>query len=247
MPPNTTGVIPAYYVNETEQLGAAVAASFSPASAQARVVDQVVECGPAAAALALPPPPGGFAFDAVVIEEDIAKGNQRISGYELQVCTAPGGACGEAQWATITGPGQTEVLGVTVGRRVIERGFNGTNGLTIPATGLRFRCTAAFPAGVTSAFLRSLSAHKMVPPAGWPAPPFNCSAWGCSCKGEADFYGIGAGGDKGWGCAPAAAQNWWIHDARPCEQPGYSCCAASDYTKKSPPFPGCKRGASIGN
>ena len=251
MPPNTTGLIPEYYVNETDALGAAVAASFSPASAQARVVDQEVACGPTAAPLPLPPPAGGFAFDAVVIEEDLAKGNQRIAGYVLQACSAAGsGGCSdEAQWANITGAGQTEVLGVTVGRRVIERGFNGSNGLTIAATGLRLRCTAAFPEGVSTAFVKSFSAHKMAPPAGWPlppAPPFNCSVFGCTCRGEADYYGIGAavlaeGGRGGWGCAPEPAQEWWVRDARPCEQPGYSCCAASDYTNKSAPFPGCKK------
>jgi hypothetical protein len=226
MPPDTTGQVPAYFVNETDQLGAAVAASFSPASAQARVVDQAVACGAGAAALALPPPPGGFAFDAVILEEDLARGNQRIAGYVLQTCSAPGGACAEAQWVNLTGAGQTEVLGVTVGRRVIERGFGGANGLTINATGLRFRCTASFPAGA-GAFLRSFSAHKMVPPRGWPAPPFNCSVFGCTCRGEADYYGIGARGASAWGCAPEAAQKWWINDATPCEQPGYSCCAAS--------------------
>lgn len=238
MPPNTTGLIPDYYANETSQLGAAVAASFSPASAQSRLVDQTVSCGPSAAALVLPPPPHGFSFDAVVLEEDMALANQRIAGYELQVCTAPGGACADAQWVTITGPGQTEVLGVTVGRRVIERGFNGTNGLTISATGLRFRCTAAFPQGVTTAHLKSFSAHKMVPPRGWPTPPFDCAVFNCTCKGMADYYGVGAR-DGGWGCAPEPAQNWWVHDARPCEDPSYSCCAASDYTNHTPPFPGC--------
>jgi hypothetical protein len=242
MPPNTTGIIPAYYVNETDQLGVAVAASFSPESALTRLVDQTVECGPAAAALVLPPPTSGgsVAFDAVVLEEDLRKGNQRIAAYELQVCSVAGGSCAEAQWETITGSGkQTEVLGVTVGRRVIERGFNNTNGLAISATGLRFRCTAAFPAGVTTAYIKLFSAHRMAPPPGWPSKPFNCSVFGCTCKGEADFYGIGAKGGSAWGCAPVPAQNWWVKEARPCEQPGYSCCAASDYTKKSPPFPGC--------
>jgi hypothetical protein len=239
MPPNTTGLIPDYYANETDQLGAAVAASFSPASAQSRLVDQTVSCGPAAPALALPLPPHGFAFDAVVLEEDMALANQRIAGYELQVCTAPGGACADAQWVTITGAGQTEVLGVTVGRRVIERGFNGTNGLTIVATGLRFRCTAAFPQGVTTAHLKSFSAHKMVPPPGWPQPPFDCSVFNCTCRGMADYYGVGVKGSGAWGCAPEPAQNWWIRLARPCEQPGYSCCSAAEYTNHTPPFPGC--------
>ncbi len=240
MPPNTTGIIPEYLYNETAQLGAATRASFSAESALARLVNQTVECGPSAAPLLLPPPAGGLLFDAVVLEEDLARGNQRVAGYKLETCSVPGGACAEEQWQTITGHGlQTIVLGATVGRRVIERGFNRTNGLSISASGLRFTCTAAFPAGVTTAFLRSFSAHKMVPPPGWPAPPFDCSAFNCTCKGMADYYGVGASGGAGWGCAPQAAQTWWVDDAVPCEQPGYSCCAASDYTKKQPPFPGC--------
>ena len=243
MPPNTTGSIPSYLANETAQLGAAVAASFSPASAQSRLVDQAVACGPGAPPLPLPPPPSGtFAFDAVVLEEDIAKGNQRIAGYELQACLA-GGCDDEARWTTITGPGQSVRLGVTVGRRVVERGFNNTNGLTIAAAGLRFRCTEAFPPGVATAFLKSFSAHKMAPPGGWPPappPPFDCKLFNCTCKGMGDWYGVGVDGQGGWGCAPQAAQTWWVKEAVPCQQPGYSCCLASDYTKKHPPFPGCK-------
>jgi hypothetical protein len=131
------------------------------------------------------------------------------------------------------------VLGVTIGRKVIERGFNNTNGLSISATGLRFKCNAAFPAGTTTAYIKSFSAHKMAPPAGWPRPPFNCHQFNCTFKGMADYYGVGSDGNGGWGCAPPDAQNWWIHDAVPCEDPSYSCCAASDYTKNKPPFPGC--------
>lgn len=241
MPPNTTGIIPEYLYNETVQLGRAVNASFSPSSAQARLVNQTVLCGSAVQALELPPPPTGFLFDAVVIEEDIGRGNQRIAQYELQTCSEPGGSCSEAQWETLTGSNQTVTLGVTVGRRVIERGFDGTDGLSISATGLRFRCTASFPASenVTEAYLRSFSAHKMQPPPGWPVPPFNCSRFNCTCSGMADYYGVGASGGNAWGCAPPPAQHWWVNDARPCEQPGYSCCSASHYTKKHPPFPGC--------
>lgn len=240
LPPNTTGIIPEIYYNETNQLGAATRASFSPESAQSRLTNQTVECSSTSAPLILPPPTNGFLFDAIILEEDLSFGNQRIAGYELQICTIPGGTCTEDEWLTITGPGlQTVVLGITVGRKVIERGFNNTNGLSISATGLRFHCTAAFPVGTTTAYIKSFSAHKMQPPKGWPSPPFNCTVFNCTCKGMADFYGVGADGSGGWGCAPQDAQQWWIHDASPCEDPTYSCCAASDYTKKQPPFPGC--------
>lgn len=236
LPPDTTGQIPAYYTNETFQLGRAVQASFSPESAQARLVNQTVECGSDATPLNLPPPSDGFAFDAVILEEDLSLGNQRISGYELQVCSTPVGGCSDAQWETLTGANQTISLGKTIGRKVIERGFSNVNGLTIIASQLRFKCTESFPAGVSTAYLRTFSAHKMIPPSGWPKPPFNCSAFNCECKTMADFYGVKKGG---WGCAPSAAQRWWVNDARPCEQPGYSCCSAGDYTNKTPPFPGC--------
>ncbi len=242
MPPNTTGLIPDYLANETEQLGAAVKASFAPATALARLVNATVACGAGAQPLLLPLPAGGIDFDAVVLEEDIAAGNQRIAGYALQACTEQGGACvDDAQWTTITGDAQQRVvLGVTVGRRVIERGFNNTDGLSLHATGLRFQCTAAFPAETaTTALLASFSAHKMAPPRGWPVPPYDCSAFNCTCKGMADWFGVGAGGTGTWGCAPSDAQEWWVYEARPCEQPGYSCCAATDYTKKQAPFPGC--------
>ena len=179
----------------------------------ARITDKTVQCSQHAAPLELPPPAGGgpFEFDAVVLEEDLSIGNQRIAGYELQACSMSGG-CTESQWTTITGEGaeprQPVVLGVTVGRRVIERGFNGTNGLTVRPAGLRFRCTAAFPAGTTTAHLRSFSAHKMKPPPGWPKPapkPFDCELFGCTCKGMADFYGVRTA-PRGFGCAPTAAQ-----------------------------------------
>lgn len=133
------------------------------------------------------------------------------------------------------------ILRVTVGRRVIERGFGGFNGVAIAASGLRFRCNAAFP-NTTSAYLRSFSAHNMQAPAGLPLPPFPCKPFDCTCKVMADFYEVGAdGGKMGWGCAPKEAQIWWITEANPCQDPGYSCYTASDYTKYNPPFPGCSK------
>jgi len=69
-------------------------------------------------------------------------------------------------------------------------------------------------------------------------PWTNCSVFGCTCKGAADYYGIGPGG--GFGCADAEAQKWWIHQAKPCASP-QSCCTGGDYTQKPGPHPGCKR------
>lgn len=248
MPPNTTGLIPEYLTNETDLLGAAVNRSFSPASALARLTNLTVHCGPTAAPIELPSPAGGFAFDAVVLEEDMRRANQRIAGYTLQTCAKTGGKCSDGEWTTITRNGggtQTFALGVTVGRKVIERGFNGTDALTIYATGLRFRCTAAFPAGTTTAYLKSFSAHKMQPPPCWPKTPpkpFNCSAFEppCTCKGMADYYGV-AERLGGMGCAPQDAIDWWIKNKVPCARSPMkdSCCQVADYTTKNRPFPGC--------
>jgi len=205
MPPNTTGVIPEYLTNESAQLGHAVKASFAPQTAVARMTGVAVGCGSDNATnyVELKPLHSDdlLEFDAIVLEEDLSKGNQRVSAYHIEACHAAaaggGGECNEADWVTITAAGrvgvQTVSLGQTVGRRVVERGFNGTNGLTLSATALRFRCTAAFPApSTTTAFLKSFSAHKMKPPPGWPKPkppPFDCHAFHCTCKGMADYYG----------------------------------------------------------
>eukprot|EP00039_Didymoeca_costata_P021308 m.344156 g.344156 ORF g.344156 m.344156 type:complete len:509 (-) comp23899_c0_seq1:13-1539(-) len=80
-------------------------------------------------------------------------------------------------------------------------------------------------------------------PAPGPPPPYtNCSVFNCTCKGAADYYGI----NHNFGCAPPGAQNWWIHEAKPCASPT-SCCTVDDYTKKLPPYPGCryKNGTSL--
>jgi hypothetical protein len=175
----------------------------------------------------------------------MVQANQKIASYELQICQkAVASDClGESDWATIQGYPQ---LGLTVGRKVIERGFvnnatNGADGIS-GASAVRFRCTSAsLAAGEpnTTAFLKTFSAHKMRPPSGY-QPWIGCKVFNCSCKGMANYYGVGAPSSKGgFGCAPQPAQNWWVHEAKPCAQPGYSCCSASDYTKNHAPFPGC--------
>ena len=49
--------------------------------------------------LELPPPLNGFLFDAVILEEDLAKGNQRIATGLHPGCSS----CTEELWMTITG------------------------------------------------------------------------------------------------------------------------------------------------
>lgn len=179
----------------------------------------------------------------------VMQANQKVASYELHVCqkAAAKDCLGESDWAALHGYPQ---LGLTVGRKVIERGFaNATGGGAISgASALRFRCTSASLASGepnNTAFLRSFSAHKMRPPPGYvrPSPPVpwgGCKVFNCTCKGMANYYGVGAPPSKsGWGCAPAPAQNWWVHEAKPCAQPGYSCCTTSDYTRHEAPFAGC--------
>ena len=75
-----------------------------------------------------------------------------------------------------------------------------------------------------------------------PKHPFtNCSVFGCTCKGAADYYGIA---HARFGCADKGAQQWWIHEAKPCAS-AYSCCTVDDYSKKPPPYPGCSPSASF--
>ena len=178
----------------------------------------------------------------------MAQANQKIAGYELQICQkAVVGECvSESDWTTMQGYPR---LGLTIGRKVIERGFvNATDGAFSSASAVRFRCTnSSLASGEpnTTAFLKTFSVHKMRPPPGYvrPSPPVpwaGCDVFNCTCKGMADYYGVGAPPSKsGFGCAPEPAQNWWVHEAKPCAQPGYSCCSASDYTNNHAPFPGC--------
>ena len=52
-------------------------------------------------------------------------------------------------------------------------------------------------------------------------PPFNCSVFGCTCQGFADYFGTHSG--KGFGCASDAAKQWWI--ARRCNaNANCACC-----------------------
>merc|ERR1719265_942945 len=40
----------------------------------------------------------------------------------------------------------------------------------------------------------------------------DCSAWGCTCQGVSDCYGVKA--SVTWGSAPEAARTWWVK--QPC-------------------------------
>jgi hypothetical protein len=65
-----------------------------------------------------------------------------------------------------------------------------------------------------------------------PTPaPFTCALFGCDCKKEAIYYNIDGG--VSFGCAPLAAQHWWVQNQ--CDvlgpQPG--------------PHPGCTGGTPL--
>ena len=49
-------------------------------------------------------------------------------------------------------------------------------------------------------------------------PPFDCKAFGCTCKGMGTYYGVNH--VRGFGCAPPAAENWWV-EVMNCTVAGY--------------------------
>lgn len=55
--------------------------------------------------------------------------------------------------------------------------------------------------------------------------PFDCTVFGCTCKGMGNYYGIGpAPGCGVWGCAPSDAQAWWMN-AMDCQVGDYATSA----------------------
>ena len=67
-----------------------------------------------------------------------------------------------------------------------------------------------------------------------PAPPaMNCTLFGCTCQGFADYYGAVAG--TGWGCAPQpAGKKWWSgHDCAVKSKAGF----CNGLFPVFPPFP----------
>eukprot|EP00038_Savillea_parva_P005072 m.146846 g.146846 ORF g.146846 m.146846 type:complete len:541 (+) comp11651_c2_seq9:195-1817(+) len=75
------------------------------------------------------------------------------------------------------------------------------------------------------------------------SPPFNCSVFGCTCQGFADYYGTHPG--RGFGCAGGDAQTWWkghrcnaeancpCCQGPACSLPGHAPCICP----KGPPSP----------
>eukprot|EP01043_Picozoa_sp_COSAG02_P038697 COSAG02_NODE_3003_length_7572_cov_5.390740_2_plen_410_part_00 len=71
-------------------------------------------------------------------------------------------------------------------------------------------------------------------------PPFDCSAFGCTCKGMGAYYGVNHA--RGFGCAPPSAENWW-QQVMNCTVAGYDnatiqhppgCDPAPPSKKKTP-------------
>lgn len=197
------------------------------------------QCGPDAEPVILEDAEVGATlppFDAVILQEDLGRG-QFIAGYTLQYCTKAGGArlcTTHEDWHTLQGK---PILGVTVGRKVIERGF----GLVDNATALAFSCKSA-AVNATHAYLRAFATHRIQAPVGWPGccrpmppPPahWSCTLFGCTCAAMGNYYGLGPppNGLGGWGCAVnmPAAQAWWVHTMN---------CTVADYATM-PVHPGC--------
>jgi hypothetical protein len=57
----------------------------------------------------------------------------------------------------------------------------------------------------------------------------DCSAFGCTCKGAGNYYGIG-GGKGNFGCTDTGAQTWWVEHH----------CPQTAYASQSPPYAGCE-------
>ena len=79
------------------------------------------------------------------------------------------------------------------------------------------------------------------PPPSPPSPAFNCSLFGCTCQGFANYYGAIKG--VGWGCAPQpAGRMWWSgHDCNAATQHGQFCdgpaCTLPGHAPCDPPAP----------
>lgn len=181
VPPNTTGKIPEEYAASAAAFGRAIAASFKDESAvvgdAAKTMDKnatqlpSVQCkADGSGGYIMLEIPAGATADAIVAAEDLAQG-QSIGSYAIEVKkngTDVGGdadanANAAAAWVALTG-----LHGQTVGHKLVD---------TLPYSAivgpawLRWSCLASSPPGA-AANLKSLRAHKLSPPEGWPpAPP----------------------------------------------------------------------------
>jgi hypothetical protein len=105
-----------------------------------------------------------------------------------------------------------------------------------------FWSTRDVPSGGCAYALMGSGALEISSPQASPTPapptplgPLNCTIFGCTCQGFADYYGAVAG--YGWGCAPQpAGKSWWLRQhctqkskagycAGPaCKLPGHHSC-----------------------
>jgi alpha-L-fucosidase len=153
-PPNTTGIIPAEFVQSVREMGQSVRKSFG-----VNVGSTDGGIGGSCSTLEVVVKATG-AFDAIMIREDLSQG-QYILGYTLELQDAASKAWTPVQL-------DPKISGQTIGQKAI---------IQLPVTGLsakggvsavRIKCAKAIGGGGTSVHLAGMSLHKLVPP---PVPP----------------------------------------------------------------------------
>jgi hypothetical protein len=181
-------------------------------------------------------------FNQIVTMENLEHG-QQITAYSIEAQHA-------GAWTKLNLPN-----GATVGARLVDR-LTAMTGVTA----IRWNCSAAL--GDASITIANFAVYECSVPSPPPPPPplpplkplhpwHGCADFNCTCHGMAEYYGVchdvstdtQCKPDRGFGCAPPEAQNWWIHLAKPCAKPE-SCCPESAYTHSHGPFPGCANGSA---
>ena len=160
LPPNSSGLIPQAYTNEARRLGEAVHISFGTEAALVRLTHVTpTPCSDLELELRLPPSAANVsgAFDAVVLQEDLAYG-QVVLQYSLEVQATNG------TWLSVVRPraplfGSLAITGgLTIGQKLIDRFAPG------PWRAARFRCVESIGGPGAIVRLASVGLHKMRPP-----------------------------------------------------------------------------------
>jgi len=161
VPPNSSGTIPLAYVQEVTKLGDAIKASFDPQNALVHLTSHnltATPCNKLVLELRPPSPQSAGAFDAVVLQEDLAEHGQVVLRYSLEVQAA------NTTWLNVTrptGPGFESIKitgGLTIGQKLIDRFAPGE------WQAVRFRCLEAVGGPGTMVQLAYVGLHKMAPP-----------------------------------------------------------------------------------
>ena len=159
VPPNSSGVIPQTYVDEVTKLSNAINASFNLHAALV-VMPNLTATPCSELDLELRPLlPSVETFDAVVLQEDLARG-QVVLQYSLEVQATNG------TWFNVSRPlgpsfGSLKITGgLTIGQKLIDRFTPG------PWQAARIRCIDAIGGSDAMVQLAYVGLHKTVPPEG---------------------------------------------------------------------------------